>query len=91
MFSAGEYEGGIEDNSSRLEGDWNHDQDFDSMVDATLAFGGYSQSSATPTAAFVPEPTDFTLVFLTMGLFLRCRLMQECVANISLYDVMHTW
>jgi len=60
VFSAGQYEDTIEDNSTWATGDWNADGDFDSG-DLVLAFtdGGYEQG---PRPAAVPEPTGLMLI-----------------------------
>ncbi|MCA9167641.1 MAG: PEP-CTERM sorting domain-containing protein [Planctomycetales bacterium] len=65
VFSAGEYEDAIEDNSGWAEGDWNGDKDFDSS-DFVAAFsgGGYEAGPRAAVSA-VPEPS--TIVLLLVG------------------------
>ena len=56
VFSAGEYEDGIDGNSEWAEGDWNNDGDFDSS-DLVLAFqSGNYVAAATRTAADFDSP-----------------------------------
>ncbi|MCA9218406.1 MAG: PEP-CTERM sorting domain-containing protein [Planctomycetales bacterium] len=63
VFSANEYEDGIEQNSTWAEGDWNGDRDFDSS-DFVQAFtsGGYEKGPKQ--AAAVPEPSSLTIAIL---------------------------
>lgn len=59
LFTAGQYEDAVENNSKWWTGDWNTDQDFDS-ADMVLAFqdGGYERG---PQIAAVPEPPGMVL------------------------------
>ncbi|MCA9215877.1 MAG: LamG domain-containing protein [Planctomycetales bacterium] len=56
VFTAGEYEDGIANNSTWGEGDWNGDGDFDSS-DFVAAFSSGGYEKGTRPAAVVPEPT----------------------------------
>jgi hypothetical protein len=64
IFSAGEYEDGIENNSTWSEGDWNGDCEFDSG-DLVTAFqaGAYEQG---PAAIAVPESQSTEVVVATV-------------------------
>ena len=68
VFSAGEYEDGIEQNSTWAEGDWNGDKDFDSS-DFVAAFssGGYEKGPRAVNA--VPEPTSVALIGMAIAFF----------------------
>jgi Asp-tRNA(Asn)/Glu-tRNA(Gln) amidotransferase A subunit family amidase len=71
VFTAGEYEDTIRDNSSWSTGDWDGDAEFTSS-DLVVAFqdGGYEAGPRTDVAA-VPEPSG--LVLLALGL---CGLLR---------------
>ncbi|MCA9149066.1 MAG: hypothetical protein KDA92_07205 [Planctomycetales bacterium] len=76
VFVAGQYEDGVDGNSTWRTGDWNGDQEFDTS-DLVLAFqdGGYD-GSADALPRQVPEPSSmhYLLVAGTLGLaFLRRR------------------
>jgi hypothetical protein len=74
IFTAGEYEDAIEDNSGWAEGDWDGDGDFNSG-DLIAAFtdGGYEQGSR-PAANAVPEPASIVmLMFGLIGIAVRRR------------------
>ena len=64
VFTAGEYEDAIADNSTWAEGDWNGDSDFDSS-DFVAAFtaGGYEIGPRVGVNA-VPEPSSLALIGL---------------------------
>ncbi len=64
VFGAGEYEDGIENNSTWATGDWNGDLEFDSG-DFVLAFGrgGYEIGPRVGAAA-VPEPSSLAMLLL---------------------------
>jgi hypothetical protein len=61
-FRAGEYEDGIDQNSTWATGDWNGDAEFNTG-DLVVAFqdGGY-EGGAQELASAVPEPASFLLV-----------------------------
>ena len=69
VFQAGQYEDGVDLNSSWATGDWNGDREFDSG-DLVLAFqsGGYEQG-VRPAVLVVPEPTG-SLLLWAVGLAL---------------------
>lgn len=73
VFTIGEYEDAIADNSGWAEGDWNGDKDFDSG-DFVVAFqaGGYDQGAKAAVSA-VPEPSSFVLMMLAGLAFTRGR------------------
>lgn len=68
VFTAGEYEDAIVDNSEWSTGDWNADSEFSSS-DLVLAFqeGGYDQGPRASVSS-VPEPTTPLLVALAVML-----------------------
>jgi len=72
VFIAGEYEDGVEGNSTWATGDWNGDTEFDSS-DFVAAFtaGGY-ELGPRPAVANVPEPSSISLILIGM-LFIRRR------------------
>lgn len=79
VFAVGEYEDGIEDNSTWADGDWNGDLDFTSG-DIVAAFedGGYEQGGRAAGAVAVPEPsTALVLTFACLLLALRSRNQQR--------------
>jgi hypothetical protein len=67
VFQAGQYEDGVQGNSTWATGDWNGDLEFDSS-DFVIAFqaGGFEQGPRAATAASVPEPGSFSLIALGM-------------------------
>ena len=73
VFSAGEYEDALEDNSGWAEGDWDGDGDFTSG-DLVAAFtdGGYEQGPR-PAASLIPEPTSLVLVLIGLSSIAVCR------------------
>ena len=73
VLQIGEYEDGIDGNSSFSEGDWNGDSTFGSG-DLVVAFtdGGYEAGSRAAIAA-VPEPSSCILFGLGMLLVLKRR------------------
>ena len=74
VFTAGEYEDTIDNNSTWGTGDWNGDSEFNSG-DFVLAFskGGYEMGARTAVAA-VPEPQSLAIVGLVLTFFsLRSR------------------
>lgn len=72
VFTAGEYEDGVDDNSTWADGDWNGDGDFDS-TDFVSAFtsGGYEKGPRVGLVA-VPEPS-FPFVMIILGLWPMIR------------------
>ena len=68
VFTAGEYEDAIEDNSGWAEGDWDGDGDFTSG-DLVVAFqdGGYEQGPR-PALAAIAEPTGIGMMTITFVL-----------------------
>ena len=69
VFTTGEYEDGIEGNSTWATGDWNGDLEFDSG-DFVAAFtdGGYEQGPR-PASQQVPEPTSLvSLLIAAIGI-----------------------
>lgn len=66
IFTAGQFEDEIEDNSGWADGDWNGDGDFDS-ADLVIAFidGGYEQGQRAASNA-VPEPVSFPIFMVAM-------------------------
>jgi hypothetical protein len=74
VFSFGEYEDGIEENSTWATGDWSGDAEFTSG-DFVVAFvdGGYEKGQRVETRA-VPEPSAYLmLVLATTLIFSRAR------------------
>lgn len=67
VFAAGEYEDGVDGNSTWAEGDWNGDLEFNTtdMVDAFQA-GTYSNA-----AVAVPEPSSILLALMSLVSFLQ--------------------
>jgi hypothetical protein len=61
VFTVGEYEDAIEDNSSWSDGDWNNDLDFDSG-DLVSAFQAGTYEPPPAAVASVPEPTGMVLL-----------------------------
>lgn len=80
VFSAGEYEVGIQMNSTWSTGDWNGDGEFDTR-DFVLAGqdGGYEQGPRQPQA--VPEPTVSLLI--TLGLAAVAIRNRRCSPHFS--------
>ena len=68
VFTAGEYEDGIPDNSGWAKGDWNGNSDFESG-DFVTAFtdGGYEQGPR-PALAAVPEPNGIGMMMTALAL-----------------------
>lgn len=65
VFSAGQYEDGVADNSTWATGDWNGDREFDTS-DFVAAFqGGGYEMGPRPVVA-VPEPTNLGLLCLAL-------------------------
>ncbi len=66
VFTAGEYEDGVPENSSWATGDWNGDKDFDSS-DLVVAFsdGGFEMGPR-PEGQAVPEPTSLAMFLSAM-------------------------
>ena len=73
VFGAGEYEDGLDGNSTWSDGDWNGDGDFNSS-DFVAAFtdGGY-EAGARPAVAAVPEPSGVVLFLMGILAFVRRR------------------
>lgn len=71
VFTTGEYEDGVDGNSTWAEGDWNGDGDFTSG-DFVTAFtdGGFEVGPRTASFA-VPEPTCLVLTIVSVFLFAR--------------------
>ena len=69
VFTAGEYEDNIPDNSVWATGDWNGSGDFDSS-DFVYAFqfGGYEVGPRLNAQA-VPEPSSAVLLIVALGMF----------------------
>ena len=67
VFTLGEYEDGVDGNSTWVSGDWNGDGDFDTS-DFVAAFsdGGYENGPRAATAA-VPEPAACLLLFSALA------------------------
>lgn len=76
VFTAGEYEDAVPENSGWSSGDWNGDMDFDS-ADFVSAFseGAYEKGPMPPENANVPEPAALTVHMLValVLLFLPLR------------------
>ena len=70
VFSRGQYEDGVSDNSGWADGDWTGDKDFDTS-DLVAAFqaGGYEQGPKAAVQA-VPEPASIMLLTSALGLLL---------------------
>ena len=68
VFGAGQYEDGIEGNSTWASGDWNGDGDF-STTDLVFVFaaGGFEEGPR-QTAQSVPEPSSIVVLLATFGL-----------------------
>lgn len=68
VFTANEYEDGVDGNSTWSEGDWNGDGEFDS-ADFVAAFtsGGYEKGPRVPVVA-VPEPAGICLLLIGLAL-----------------------
>ncbi|MCA9215701.1 MAG: hypothetical protein KDB27_21700 [Planctomycetales bacterium] len=69
VFTAGEYEDGVDGNSTWEEGDWNADADFDSG-DFVAAFTAAGYEQGTRGAAVVPEPSSPLLIVFGLTLLL---------------------
>ena len=66
VFSAGQYEDAVADNSGWATGDWNGDLDFDSNDFVTaFAAGGYEMGPRAAVSA-VPEPSSMVLLGLAL-------------------------
>ena len=78
VFSAGEYEDMIENNSGWAEGDWDADSDFTS-ADLVVAFaeGGYEQGPRLASKG-VPEPTSVVMAVLGVLGFLAVSRTRCC-------------
>lgn len=84
VFQAGQYEDGVDGNSTWVTGDWNGDGDFGTN-DLVLAFqdGGYEQGPR-ESVATVPEPTGTILGISGLLLLgLRNRRRQERSAEVA--------
>ena len=70
MFTASEYEDGVEGNSTWATGDWNGDTEFDSS-DFVAAFtaAGYETGPRPPVA--VPEPSGFAVLVIGLRILAR--------------------
>lgn len=75
VFTKGEYEDGIPNNSGWAEGDWNGDGDF-TTSDFVLAFmlDGYERGPRGGAASIVPEPSSWTLILISFLGLVRRRL-----------------
>jgi probable HAF family extracellular repeat protein len=78
VFAAGQYEDGIEGNSTWSTGDWDGTADFDTRdLVAAFAEGAYEQGPMAPAVAAVPEPSSLIGLFVAIGgwcVFIRQRL-----------------
>jgi len=74
VFVAGEYEDGVDSNSTWTTGDWDGNTEFDSG-DFVIAFqaAGFEQGPRAATPAVVPEPSGIALLLLGVGLMLMKR------------------
>lgn len=73
VFSGGEYEDGIEGNSTWATGDWNGDKEFGS-ADFVLAFQGAGYEQGPRQAAHaVPEPSALAILFGIPLFVIGCR------------------
>ena len=83
LFSFGEYEDGVANNSLWSEGDFNSDNEFNtSDLVAAFAAGGYEQGPITSVRA-VPEPSGWLLCLLASTIVLSCRIRPRTAVKIG--------